>query len=264
MLKVAIDAGHGMNTPGKRCLLAIDPQQTREWYLNDRIADKLENLLKEYDCKVLRVDDTTGREDVPLAERVNTANAWGADVYISIHHNAGIAGKSGGGTVVFYYSSKTERAKQAEALYNIVVNNTKLVGNRASKVTKYGYYVLKNTSMPAFLIENGFMDSTTDVPIILSEDHATKTANGLLAFLINNFDLKKLESKAEIKNDGSFLVKILVDNLNVRAGAGTNYRANTVVQKGQVFTIVQVSGSWGKLKSGAGWINISSKYVKRL
>ena len=36
---IALDAGHGMGTAGKRCLKSIDPNQTREWFLNDRIAD---------------------------------------------------------------------------------------------------------------------------------------------------------------------------------------------------------------------------------
>ena len=188
---IALDAGHGMNTGGKRCMKAIDPNETREWYLNDRISDRLEELLADYDCKVVRVGDTTGKKDISMAQRVKTANNINADVYVSVHHNAGLNGKKGGGTVVYYYSSKPERKTQAESLYNEVVNRTKLVGNRSSKVIKKGFYVIANTSMPAFLIENGFMDSYTDVPIILTAEHAEKTAQGILAFLVKNFALVK-------------------------------------------------------------------------
>lgn len=198
-LKIAIDAGHGLNTAGKRCMKKIDPAETREWVLNDRIADKLESLLKSYNCEILRVDDTTGKTDISLANRVNKANQWGADVYISIHHNAGVNGNSGGGTMVFYYSSKAERKVQAQALYDNLVTLTGLRGNRAEKVKKYAFYVIKNTSMPAFLIENGFMDSTTDVPIILSEAHANKTAQALLNFLIKEFKLAKTVAQSETK-----------------------------------------------------------------
>lgn len=191
MVKIAIDAGHGLFTPGKRVTLTnIDPNNTREWSLNDRIADKLEALLKSYNCEVLRTDDTTGKEDVPLETRVKKANDWKADIFISIHHNAGINGGSGGGTIVYYYSSKPERKDQAKALYDHIVNNTGLVGNRSAKVDKNGFYVLKKTNAPAFLIENGFMDSTTDVPVILKEDHATKTARGILNFLVDYFKLE--------------------------------------------------------------------------
>lgn len=54
-----------------------------------------------------------------------------------------------------------------------------------------------------------------------------------------------------------YLVKINTDVLNVRKGAGTNYPITTTVKKGGVYTIVEVSGTWGKLKSGAGWISLN-------
>lgn len=188
---IALDAGHGMNTSGKRCLKSIDPNQTREWYLNDRIMDKVEIMLADYECKVLRVDDTTGRKDISLSQRVKAANDAGADIYISMHHNAGVNGGTGGGTMVFYYSSKAERMAQAERLYNMLINETGLIGNRNVKVKKYAYYVVKNTKMPAFLIENGFMDSKTDVPVILSAEHAQKTANAVVAYLVKELSLEK-------------------------------------------------------------------------
>lgn len=191
MLKIAIDAGHGLYTYGKRCMKALDGNETREWYLNDRIADKLERILSNYDCNVLRVDDTTGKKDISLSNRCWAANNFKADVYISIHHNAGVNGGSGGGTIVYYYSSNVARNNQAIELYNKIVNQTGLIGNRSSRVIKNGFYVLKNTNMAAFLIENGFMDSRTDVPVILSEAHADKTVQGILNWLIDEFGLVK-------------------------------------------------------------------------
>ena len=75
---IAIDAGHGRNTAGKRVTLKGYPD-TREWTLNDRIADKLEQMLSNYECKVVRVDDTTGANDISLANRVGKANSAKAD-----------------------------------------------------------------------------------------------------------------------------------------------------------------------------------------
>ena len=187
---IAIDAGHGYNTAGKRCLKRIDPSQTREWFLNDRIADRLEALLKRYDCTVLRTDDTTGARDISLSSRVQAANKAKADMYISIHHNAGINGGAGGGTVVYWYSSVAARAQQAQRLYDAVVSRTGLSGNRSSHVQKNALYVLKHTSGPALLLENGFMDSKVDTPIILTDAHAQKTAEGILAFLADELALK--------------------------------------------------------------------------
>lgn len=188
---IAIDAGHGLTTAGKRCLKALDTKETREWWLNNRIADRVEELLAAYDCDIVRVDDTTGAKDVSLANRVKAANNAKADVYISIHHNAGANGGNGSGTTVYYCSTKAERATQAKKLYDCLIAKTGLVGNRSSKVINNGFYVIKNTKMPAFLIENGFMDSKIDTPIILTPEHAEKTAQGILDFLVGFCSLEK-------------------------------------------------------------------------
>ena len=200
---IALDAGHGYHTAGKRCLKSIDPGQTREWLLNDRIADRLEILLKDYDCTVLRVDDTTGAKDISLSARVKAANQAKAALYLSIHHNAGINGGAGGGTVVYFYSSSAARYAQARQLYQEVTNRTHLTGNRSSQVLKNAFYVLKNTSMPAFLIENGFMDSASDTPVILTQDHAEKTAQGLLSFLISQLSLRKRTASSEVPSESA-------------------------------------------------------------
>lgn len=184
---IALGAGHGYNTPGKRVSLS-GYKDTREWWMNDRIIDIVESELRNnYECKVVRVDDTTGQKDISLSKRVAMANNAEANVYLSMHHNAGVKGGSGGGTVVFYYSSYIGRRDQAQRLYNYITDETRLYGNRSQQVIKNGFYVLKHTVMPSFLVENGFMDSTTDVPIIISEEHAKKTARAVLAFLVEQF-----------------------------------------------------------------------------
>lgn len=270
MVKIAIDAGHGLYTAGKRCKASLDSKQTREWWMNDRIADRLEILLTNYGCEVLRVDDTTGLTDVALPNRTDKANNWGADVYISIHHNGGVNGGSGGGTVVFYYPSG--KCKEiATRMYNSVVAKTGLVGNRSSKVSSsIGLHVLRKTKMPAFLIENGFMDSSTDVPIILSEAHAEKTAQGLLAFLVSEYGLTKVgDVDTTTTVATTFKVRVKVDSLNYRAGAGTSYEIKGTIKDKGIYTIVDTTkaangSTWGLLKSRVGWINISDAYVTRI
>lgn len=54
-----------------------------------------------------------------------------------------------------------------------------------------------------------------------------------------------------------FSVKVIVNNLNMRQGPSTNYSSNGYTGKG-TFTIVKVSGDWGKLKSGTGWIYLKN------
>lgn len=221
MLKIAIDAGHYKGTPGRRCLAALDPNETREWELNRRVADKLEELLAGYDCQILRVDDRTGDKLIDLGDRVAAANGWPADVYLSIHHNAGINGGSGGGCVVYTAPGCQAKSKALQkAVYGAVVSRTGLVGNRATPMMERGLYVLRQTKMPAILIECGFMDSKTDVPVILGPYFAAQVAEGLLAALVEVFRLKEKKEERQrmkyTKRGNTHVVEVPVRDFAVR------------------------------------------------
>lgn len=58
------------------------------------------------------------------------------------------------------------------------------------------------------------------------------------------------------------LYKVTANVLNVRSGPGTQYKINTTIRKNEVYTIVQINGNWGKLKSGAGWVSMSYMAAK--
>lgn len=195
---ICIDAGHCLTTPGKRCLKSIDPEETREWVLNSRIAEKVCSGLERYRCRTMRVDDVTGQRDVSLAQRVAAANGAAADVYLSIHHNAGVNGETGGGVVVYVHpeAGAEERALQ-RAVYTQVVERTGLRGNRANPLAQADLYVLRRAKMPALLGEFGFMDSTTDTPVILAEEFAEQAARGIVEALVQVYQLEEKEMTRE-------------------------------------------------------------------
>lgn len=171
--KLALDAGHGMDTQGRRIPGTLDPEEHREWWLNDRVCRYIAQAAAEYEgFQVFRVDDVSGLEDVPMEERCRRANSWGADLYYSAHHNAGVGGGTGGGVVAYSLNEGTRGAMWRDELYGAIVGETGLVGNRASPKATANFYVLRNTAMPAVLMEHGFMDSAADVPVILSEEYA--------------------------------------------------------------------------------------------
>ena len=195
--RIALDAGHGLYTPGKRCMKSLDTNETREWWLNNRICDKIEELLKQYsNYELLRIDDTTGKKDVPLDVRTNKANKWGADLYLSVHHDSDIKGGSGGGTTVFIHvvPSKLSREYQ-KIVYEEFIKQTGKFGNRSEPMAMKDLHVLRETDMPAVLIECGFMDSSVDVPLILSEEFADNAALGLTNAIVKIGKLKKIESE---------------------------------------------------------------------
>ena len=54
----------------------------------------------------------------------------------------------------------------------------------------------------------------------------------------------------------SYTVRVIVDSLNIRSGAGTSYKVVGTVKKGGVYTIVEEKNGFGRLKSGKGWISL--------
>lgn len=210
MFKLALNAGHYRYTAGKRCLKSIDKNETREWVLNDRICDKIENILAEYDdIEILRIDDTSGEKDVSLADRMSKANNWDADFYLSIHHNAGINGGSGGGIVAYVYTKpQAESLEWQKALYNAAIEATGLKGNRATPLAKKNLCEMRKTTMPAVLMECGFMDSKVDVPIILTDEFATKIANAFCEVIIGRAGLTKTTSNINGLNKKLYRVQV--------------------------------------------------------
>lgn len=324
MVRIAIDSGHGLYTSGKEVPSYMGYGKIKEWELNDKITRKIIELLKDYeDVEILRLDDPTGRRNVPLKERTDKANAWGADLLISNHHNAGIGGKAGGGLVVYRYPNSNKFTKEMQkSLYDCLIAETGLKGNRATPLAEANFHMLRESKMAAVLIEHGFMDSPSDMKVIMKPDFATKSARGVVNWLEKHFKLKKKATpidqpkvtaptglyrvrkswenaksqigayailnnakkvadqnkgykvfdengkvvypvepkKTETKN--SFLVKVTANALNIRSGPGTNYKKVGVIKDKGVYTIVETKGSWGKLKSGAGWISLN--YTKKI
>lgn len=193
MFKIALTAGHYSGTPGKRCMKKLDPKETREWTLNDRIADKVEKLLTNYTgYELIRTDDTTGKKDIGLTARTNAANNFKADFYLSIHHNAGINGGAGGGIVAYIYTKASAASGEwQKELYNALIAKTGLKGNRSNPTPKANLHEVRETKMPAVLLELGFMDSKTDVPVILTEDYANKCAEAIVEVLVKRGKLTK-------------------------------------------------------------------------
>lgn len=74
--------------------------------------------------------------------------------------------------------------------------------------------------------------------------------------------LNILNSMFNTSDDSSFLVKVTDAALNIREKPTKNSKKKGVITDFGVYTIVEVNGNWGRLKSGAGWIHLG--YTKRL
>lgn len=203
MFKIAYCAGHYLGTAGKRLPAQLDENCTREWVLNDRVARYFAEAAAGYEgVQLYRTDDETGKTFVDIPERVAQANKWGADLYIDMHHNA--AGKifSGGGVEAFSYPGSAQGKKYRDAIYEAVVAAGGLKGNRSQPLQEKRFDSLSLTNMPAVLVEYGYMDSSVDAPIILSEDYAKKVGYATMEAIAKLEGLEKKVSDSDAAKIG--------------------------------------------------------------
>ena len=128
------------------------------------------------------ITDNVSEESVSesLKRRAAIANEANADVFISIHCNAG----GGTGTETYYYNDSVTGKEFASAIQRNVVSSVGLT-NRGVKSA--GYAVLRYTSMVAALLETGFIDTEADAAALGSESkqqsYAEGIANGICEYL---------------------------------------------------------------------------------
>ena len=75
-------------------------------------------------------------------------------------------------------------------------------------------------------------------------------------------DSNKDEENESTEDSKQFLIKVTAGTLNIRSGPGTAYNIVGKIKDQGVYTIVSERGSWGELKSGAGWISLN--YTRRV
>ncbi|WP_458122039.1 N-acetylmuramoyl-L-alanine amidase [Paenibacillus sp. Z6-24] len=146
---VVIDAGHGYQDPG-----AVG-SQTTEKKLNLALALKVEALLKNdpnIDVVLTRSDDTF----LELKERVKVAEKLNADVFVSIHANSS-SSSAASGTETYYQRSSSKKLAQTIHKYFVAATGFKDRG------VQYGnFHVIRETTMPAVLLEVGFISNRAE------------------------------------------------------------------------------------------------------
>ena len=157
-IKIYIDQGHNPNPPNT----GAEGNGYREQDISYTVGQSLATLLRNdgrFDVRLSRPTSTTQlgtSNNSSLRERVNGANSWGADYFISIHTNASVS-QNARGTEVLVYSSPSRSASLAEDVLREV---TEITGfpSRGVKL-RPGLYVLRKTNMPAILVELGFISN---------------------------------------------------------------------------------------------------------
>lgn len=189
---IAIDAGHGLHTSGKRT-----PDGEREWTFNQQVAQAIIANLGNYEgVTTVRLDDPTGATDVALTSRTNKANQAQADLLISCHHNAN-SGSWGTwtGTETYSYPGSSAGKALAQAVHPQVV---KAYGLRDRGMKTANFHMLRESRMPAILIEGGFMDSTIDIKKLRNSKVLAAAGKNIAEGIAKHLQLKKNPSPEKL------------------------------------------------------------------
>ena len=166
MKTICIDAGHGGKDPGA-CAGGV-----REKDIALDVALKTGALLTDYDVIYTRITDVY----VSLSKRVRIANAAEADLFVSIHCNSAPNSSANGMEVYVHTSRGADSTRAAHAIYDRLLPVSGLKG-RGVKANNYA--VLRETKMPAVLVELAFISNDGDRAKLVSEEWLERAAKAI-------------------------------------------------------------------------------------
>ncbi len=163
---VCIDPGHGGEDPGAVC------NDVEEKVVNLEISLRIRPLIEAMGYRVVmtRTTDIT----LSLQERCDIANNARADIFVSVHNNAYLTTSEG--TETFCYYDSEEGRRLATLIHNQVVKRIDLT-NRGVK--EAGFYVLRNTDMPAALLEGAFITNPEEAELLQDSEFQQEIAEGV-------------------------------------------------------------------------------------
>src|SRR5213596_2945262 len=167
-ITVVIDAGHGGHDRG-----GIPGQSVAEKEMTLDVAQRLRNLLTASGYRVVMTRDSD--VFVPLPTRVAIANSYRNAIFVCIHFNS--ARRMGAGGIETYFYSR-ESLPLASAIHYYVAGGAPS-SNRG--VRRRGYYVLRRTSIPAVLVECGFLTNPTEAAYAQLGSYRQKLAEEIAA-----------------------------------------------------------------------------------
>lgn len=250
VFKIAVSEGHGRHTAGKRT-----PAGEREWMFNNWQGQGFRQEMNNYSGVAVRlVSDPTGQRDVPLSERTNIANSWGADLYQSFHHNAfrGIWGNhTGTETYIHNGNVSANTRKYANAAHKGIVDVYKL---HDRGIKRANFHELRVTRMPANLTEGGYMDSTIDVRVLRNKELVMESGRNVAREVAKAAGLKRRSGATKPSTPPNNVVSGTIYRVQVGAFKQTAGAANfsvDVEKKAKVSTYIVSANGFIRVQVGA-------------
>ncbi len=176
---VVIDPGHGGSDPG-----AIGIGGLRETDITLHMSQEVARLLQEKGLQVYLTRSDESRE-VDLPPRVALAQQVRADVFVSIHANSiNLSRPDINGTETYYAPGSTSGSELGQIILDSITKNVNIPSRGMHSAR---FYVIRHTTMPATLVETGFVTGGQDAPKLADPNFrkqmAAAIAQGIIEYL---------------------------------------------------------------------------------
>ena len=200
-MKIFIDAGHN----DQRIDTGACGNGLREQDITFEISQKLMNKLKNINIDVImsRTTKTTiiGYDlNSSLKNRATMANEWKADLFISIHCNSATA-TNAKGTEVYVYNTSSKIYTLANNICKKICESIGTV-NRGVKTANFS--VLRNTTMPAMLIETAFISNSEDAKKL--KNNQNEIVEAIFSQIVSYYGLTQIINNANNIEDVASIV----------------------------------------------------------
>ena len=199
--KIMVDPGHGGSDAG-----AQGPAGNKEAHVNLGVSLKLRDKLVGLGADVRMTRDTdrnVSRPGAPQGEelraRVKLANEWPAEVYVSVHSNS--AENSAAHGTETYHSRNASQASRRMAA-NVNEEMVKATGFRDRGVKAANFHVIKNTHMPAVLVETGFISNAVEEGHLVDPVMQDKMAQAITNGVEQTFGLNPQFEQSSMADEG--------------------------------------------------------------
>ena len=270
MENVLLIAGHGKNANG-----TYDPGAVSAFGQEADYTRELVTMVGQSIGTAIRFDIyDMGKNCYSFSKAGQPPNYSNYGIVLEIHFNAKAKKDEAGNGSFTGIGAYVHPQNTGRDIANAIIKAVVSLGFKEWQINDSTGLLNLNRAQDAgcryLLLETAFIDDGDDMTWYNA--NKTAVAQAIASVIITAAGGTQGAAKPSIPSTGTpgspayapGLYKVIVEDLNIRQGPGTNYAITGSITDRGIYTILEFSGSWGRLKSGAGWINCSTTYCTRI
>lgn len=266
-MKILLSVGHSLLING--CYTSADGRSfggVLEYRYNKSIVKPTAEYLRKtgHTVDVLICPERVFKKSTDeKAYKLPRANKGGYDLVAELHLNASALHNARGCEVIY-----NGEGNSGEVAGTVLWSLSRIFKKRKAYINR-NLYMMNSIKVPSVIIESFFCDNSDDCDIAAKTDVALLIAEGIHGAEIIESEAPITDRNENREDNNLFRFRVIGTELNIREAPGAEYKIVGVIRDKNVYTIVETKkakdgGTWGRLKSGVGWVNVSEKLINKV